>query len=65
MLFCTEIYELDVSNEQQVKTAIEDLQKKFGSLHILVNSAGIVGATNIKSHDTPTQDLKTVNTVCP
>lgn len=56
----TEIYELDISDEQQVKTAVEDVQREFGNLHILINSAGIVGATNIQSHETSTDNLQAV-----
>lgn len=55
-----EIYAVDVSDEQQVKNAVDAIQTKFGALHILINSAGIVGDTNIKSHDAKVQNLKAV-----
>jgi len=38
---------LDISKEQKVKTALEEVvQKNGGQLHIMVNSAGIVGPTS-------------------
>lgn len=55
-----EIYELDVTDEEQVKTVIGAVQERFGALHILINSAGIVGETNIKSHNAEAENLKTV-----
>ncbi len=58
--FESQIYPVDVSAEQQVKTVIDDVQNKFGAIHILVNSAGITGTTNVKSHDTETANLRTV-----
>ncbi len=36
-----EALEVDVSNEQSIKTMIETCQQKFGSVDILVNNAGI------------------------
>ena len=56
----SQIYSVDVQEEEQVKTAIQEIQKEFGALHILINSAGIVGDTNIKSHETETRNLKKV-----
>ena len=44
-------YSLDVTDEAQVKAAITKIAKKFGRIDILVNSAGITGATNRKTHD--------------
>lgn len=55
-----EIFETDVTNENEVKKNIARVVEKFGSVEILVNSAGITGATNIKSHEVNTGDLQTV-----
>ncbi len=55
-----EIYSADVTSELQVKATIDDIQKRFGTVHILINSAGIVGDTNIKSHDAATENIKKV-----
>ncbi|MEH6355176.1 MAG: SDR family NAD(P)-dependent oxidoreductase [Marinobacter sp.] len=41
----------DVSNEQEVKQALDDVADKYGSLTVLVNNAGISGPNN------PTHEL--------
>jgi NAD(P)-dependent dehydrogenase (short-subunit alcohol dehydrogenase family) len=53
-------YTLDITNEGQVKDTIYQIEEHFGSIDILVNSAGITGKTNIKSHETDTEDIKRV-----
>lgn len=53
-------YSIDIRIEQQVKAAINEIQEKFGTIHILINSAGITGTTNIKSHNTETDNLQNV-----
>jgi NAD(P)-dependent dehydrogenase (short-subunit alcohol dehydrogenase family) len=53
-------YILDITNEGQVKDTIYQIEEHFGSIDILVNSAGITGKTNIKSHETDTDDIKKV-----
>jgi NAD(P)-dependent dehydrogenase (short-subunit alcohol dehydrogenase family) len=44
-------WELDVTSEEAVKKVIDEVQKHFGGLHVLVNNAGIAGA------DRPTHEL--------
>jgi 3-oxoacyl-[acyl-carrier protein] reductase len=56
----TKTYTLDVTNESLVQQAIENVKEHFGSIDILVNSAGITGQTNIKSHQTDTEDIRKV-----
>ncbi len=56
----TMIYELDITDEVRVKDTIDKVSLHFGSVDILVNSAGITGQTNIKSHETLTPDLRKV-----
>ena len=56
----TRIYPVEITDENQVKSAIEQVAHDFGSIDILVNSAGITGATNIKSHETDTQNIRQV-----
>jgi 2-dehydro-3-deoxy-L-rhamnonate dehydrogenase (NAD+) len=51
---------VDVTNETAVKNAVEAVVKRFGGLHILINSAGITGNTNIKSHEVDTANLQSV-----
>jgi len=53
-------FPVDVTNEAQVNAVIEQVAKQFGRIDILVNSAGITGKTNIKSHEVETKDLRTV-----
>lgn len=58
-----EIYSLDITNEESVRMAVEETVKKFGKIDMLVNSAGITGETNIKSHEISTDDLQMVFSV--
>jgi 3-oxoacyl-[acyl-carrier protein] reductase len=53
-------YAVDITNESQLKSTIGKIIEQFGNIHILVNSAGITGKTNIKSHETDTQDIRSV-----
>jgi 3-oxoacyl-[acyl-carrier protein] reductase len=43
-----------------VKKAIDEAANQFGSIDILINSAGITGKTSIKSHEVEYADLKSV-----
>ncbi|MGC1243530.1 MAG: SDR family NAD(P)-dependent oxidoreductase [Chryseosolibacter sp.] len=58
--FPFEPYVVDIASEDQVKKAIREIAALFGRIDILVNSAGITGLTNIKSHETDTEDLRKV-----
>jgi 3-oxoacyl-[acyl-carrier protein] reductase len=51
---------LDITNESQLKLTVEKIIKEFGNIHILVNSAGMTGKTNIKSHETETENIRAV-----
>jgi NAD(P)-dependent dehydrogenase (short-subunit alcohol dehydrogenase family) len=53
-------YHVDITSEQEVRTVIDDIGKKFGRIDILINSAGITGLTNIKSHETSSDNVRTV-----
>lgn len=44
-------FELDITDEQKVRKAVERLAGECRRIDILVNSAGITGKTNIKSHE--------------
>ncbi|MBN8860045.1 MAG: SDR family oxidoreductase [Sphingobacteriales bacterium] len=55
-----EVFETDVTNENEVKKNVARVVEQFGSVEILVNSAGITGATNMKSHEVNTGDLQSV-----
>ena len=55
-----EIFETDVTNEEQVKKNVSMVVEKFGPIHILINSAGITGITNVKSHEVDKNNLQSV-----
>lgn len=50
----------DISSEEKVKKAVTQIAGSFGRIDILVNSAGITGKTNIKSHETDAADIRKV-----
>jgi 3-oxoacyl-[acyl-carrier protein] reductase len=56
----TRTYTLDITDEVQVEKVIRQVGADFGAIHILVNSAGITGVTNRKSHETDPQDVRKV-----
>ena len=43
-----------------MKETVAEIGKEFGRIDILVNSAGITGETNIKSHEVNTENLRRV-----
>jgi 3-oxoacyl-[acyl-carrier protein] reductase len=53
-------FTLDLTNESNVAKVIDQVGERFGRIDILVNSAGITGQTNIKSHEVSTDDLRLV-----
>ncbi len=53
-------YQLDVTSEEQVSKVINKVGRQFGRIDILVNSAGVTGKTNIKTHEVETADLRFV-----
>jgi 3-oxoacyl-[acyl-carrier protein] reductase len=50
----------DVTKEDQVRTAIGKIADQFGRIDILINSAGVTGKTNIKSHEVDLADFRFV-----
>jgi 2-dehydro-3-deoxy-L-rhamnonate dehydrogenase (NAD+) len=53
-------FAVDLTKEDQVAKVVDQIAEKFGRIDILVNSAGVTGATNIKSHEVDTQNLRFV-----
>jgi NAD(P)-dependent dehydrogenase (short-subunit alcohol dehydrogenase family) len=54
------VFAVDITRESEVKQTINEIADQFGHIDILVNSAGITGITNIKSHETATDNVKQV-----
>lgn len=50
----------DVAVEEEVSTAVADIAGSFGTIDILVNSAGITGKTSVRSHETDADDIRKV-----
>ena len=53
-------YALDITREEEVSRMVREVMEKQGRIDILVNSAGITGETNRRSHETRTEDLQLV-----
>jgi 2-dehydro-3-deoxy-L-rhamnonate dehydrogenase (NAD+) len=53
-------YAVDITREEQVMEAIQKAADEFGRIDILINSAGITGITNVKSHETDTLNVQQV-----
>lgn len=54
------IFQLNVADEVQVNTIINQIGEQCGRLDILVNSAGVAGQTNIRSHEADPADVRFV-----
>ncbi len=53
-------FAIDITDEKQVSDVVEKIGKQSGRIDILVNSAGITGRTNLKSHETESDNVKLV-----
>jgi len=53
-------FPIDLTNEVQVENTVNQIGERYGQIDILVNSAGVTGATNIKSHEVDTTNLRFV-----
>src|SRR5438876_561247 len=53
-------FAVDITNEAQVGSCVERIGNQFGRIDILVNSAGVTGKTNIKSHEVDAADVRFV-----
>ena len=54
------LYTVDVTSEISVKKAVDEVAHEFGSIDILINSAGITGKTGIKSHEVEYENMNSV-----
>jgi 2-dehydro-3-deoxy-L-rhamnonate dehydrogenase (NAD+) len=53
-------FPIDLTRETDVANSIERIAAQLGKINILVNSAGVTGKTNIKSHEVETENLRFV-----
>jgi len=54
------VFAVDLTNQEQVASVVNQLGERCGQIDILVNSAGVTGATNIKSHEVDIANLRFV-----
>ena len=54
------LYAIDITQQNEVKSAIDTAAEKWGRIDILVNCAGITGITNVLSHQVDTNNLQKV-----
>ncbi|MCE7066392.1 SDR family NAD(P)-dependent oxidoreductase [Dyadobacter sp. CY326] len=55
-----EFVSVDVSNQEMVEKGVAQVVARFGKVDILINCAGITGATNLKSHEVDPANLRKV-----
>jgi 2-dehydro-3-deoxy-L-rhamnonate dehydrogenase (NAD+) len=53
-------FPIDLTNQEQVETTVNQIGGRFGRVDVLVNSAGVTGATNIKSHEVDPANVRFV-----
>ncbi len=53
-------FNVDITSEARVGDVIERIGNQFGRIDILVNSAGVTGKTNVKSHEAELSDFRFV-----
>lgn len=53
-------FAIDLTKEEEIANVVNQIAEKFGRIDILVNSAGVTGATNIKSHEVDIDNLRFV-----
>jgi 2-dehydro-3-deoxy-L-rhamnonate dehydrogenase (NAD+) len=53
-------YAVELTSQADVERVVTQVGERFGEISILINSAGVTGATNIKSHEVDTDNLRFV-----
>lgn len=53
-------FAIDLTKQEEVANVVNQVAERFGRIDILVNSAGVTGATNIKSHEVDIDNLRFV-----
>ena len=56
----SELYLVDITVEADVAHTIKKVNERFGGVDILVNCAGVVGKTNIMSHEVDADNMRFV-----
>lgn len=56
----TLLLQADITSEQQVAKVMEQIQNDTARVDVLINSAGITGQTNLRSHEVDSDDLQRV-----
>jgi 2-dehydro-3-deoxy-L-rhamnonate dehydrogenase (NAD+) len=54
------VFPADITDEAQVSRCVTQIGQQFGRIDILVNSAGVTGRTNVKSHEVELADFRWV-----
>jgi 2-dehydro-3-deoxy-L-rhamnonate dehydrogenase (NAD+) len=52
-----EAWHLDVQHASSVEAGVEDVERRLGPLHAVVNCAGVTGQTGRRSHEIDVEDL--------
>lgn len=55
-----ECFKVEVTNENEVRVATNQVAERRGGIDILVNCAGITGKTNLKTHEVSAEDFERV-----
>jgi 3-oxoacyl-[acyl-carrier protein] reductase len=55
-----DLHLVNITDEEEVKQAVQKIGDRWGRIDILINSAGITGKTNLKSHEVSSDDLSNV-----
>jgi 3-oxoacyl-[acyl-carrier protein] reductase len=53
-------FPVDITDEAQADSCIAQIGQRFGRIDILVNSAGVTGRTNVRSHEVELADFRRV-----
>lgn len=53
-------FSVDVTSQEQIESVVESVVKRHGGVHLLINSAGITGRTNLRSHEVDPADFERV-----
>ena len=53
-------FPVDLTKQEQVEAVVNQISERTGRIDILVNSAGVTGATNIKSHEVDPANVRFV-----